>query len=137
MRLRSHPLTHRCSLPPLPVQMTALMGPSGSGKTTLLDLLAGRKNTGTISGAIKYGGLTATPAFLQRYTAYVEQTDTLIPSMTVYEMLMVRAATRGRVPGRLCPACGRVCAAPARLPLLTHHPPPRPPPAPVCSTPPS
>ena len=31
-----------------PAQMTAVMGPSGSGKSTLLDLLAGRKNQGTL-----------------------------------------------------------------------------------------
>jgi ABC-type multidrug transport system ATPase subunit len=44
------------------------MGPSGSGKTTLLDLLAGRKNAGTIDGTVAFAGQKPTPAFLRRYT---------------------------------------------------------------------
>ena len=39
-----------------PGTMTALMGSSGAGKTTLLDVLAGRKNSGTVSGHIAING---------------------------------------------------------------------------------
>lgn len=49
------------------------MGPSGSGKTTLLDLLAGRKTVGKTEGSLTFGGAKPTPAFLRRYTGYVEQ----------------------------------------------------------------
>ena len=49
------------------------MGPSGSGKTTMLDILAGRKNTGVVTGTILYAGRAATPQFLRRHTGYVEQ----------------------------------------------------------------
>lgn len=74
-----------------PSQMTALMGPSGSGKTTLLDVLAGRKNAGTVEGAISFGGQSPTMQFLRRYTGYVEQFDTLLGILTVREMLLYTA----------------------------------------------
>lgn len=71
-----------------PGQVTALMGPSGSGKTTLLDVLAGRKNSGKIKGKILYGCEAPTKIFLKRHTGYVEQFDTLVENLTVYEMLL-------------------------------------------------
>lgn len=74
-----------------PAQMAALMGPSGSGKTTLLDILAGRKNTGTIEGTVMYSGQKATEQFLRRYAGYVEQFDTLLGMLTVEEMLLYTA----------------------------------------------
>jgi len=74
-----------------PGQMAALMGPSGSGKTTLLDLLAGRKTVGKTEGSILFAGNKATRPFLRRYTGYVEQFDTLLPILTVEEMLLYTA----------------------------------------------
>ena len=37
-------------------RVTAVMGPSGAGKSTLLDVLADKKNTGTVKGAIRIEG---------------------------------------------------------------------------------
>ncbi|CAK0783380.1 hypothetical protein CVIRNUC_006579 [Coccomyxa viridis] len=74
-----------------PGHLSALMGPSGSSKTTLLDVLAGRKTVGTISGRILFAGQHATKTFLRRYTGYVEQFDTLLDNLTVYEMLAYTA----------------------------------------------
>jgi ABC-type multidrug transport system ATPase subunit len=74
-----------------PGEMSALMGPSGSGKTTLLDVLAGRKTVGSMDGDIKFGGEKPSKNFLRRYTGYVEQTDTLLPILTVEEMLLYTA----------------------------------------------
>ncbi|PNH08561.1 ABC transporter G family member 22 [Tetrabaena socialis] len=74
-----------------PRQMAALMGPSGSGKTTLLDVLAGRKNAGVTEGTVAFAGQKPTPQFLRRYTGYVEQFDTLLGSLSVYEMLLYTA----------------------------------------------
>ena len=71
-----------------PNEMSALMGPSGSGKTTLLDLLAGRKNAGVIEGEVKFGSQKPSMQFLRKYTGYVEQFDSLLPSLTVEEMLL-------------------------------------------------
>lgn len=83
-----------------PRSMSALMGPSGSGKTTLLDLLAGRKTQGRLSGEIRFAGNKPTRAFLRRYTGYVEQFDTLLPDLTVEEMLTYTAElTRPRSEG--------------------------------------
>ncbi|KAL4428045.1 hypothetical protein ABPG75_002134 [Micractinium tetrahymenae] len=75
----------------LPREMTALMGPSGSGKTTLLDCLSGRKTVGHLDGAVAFAGNKPTPQFLRRFTGYVEQFDTLLPTLTVHEMLMYTA----------------------------------------------
>jgi ABC-type multidrug transport system ATPase subunit len=74
-----------------PGELTALMGPSGCGKTTLLDVLAGRKTVGEISGEVRFGGEPASREFLRRYTGYCEQSDTLIPELTVEEMLLYTA----------------------------------------------
>jgi ABC-type uncharacterized transport system YnjBCD ATPase subunit len=67
------------------------MGPSGSGKTTLLDVLAGRKTAGKTTGTLLFGGAKPSRAFLRRYTGYVEQFDTLLPVLTVEEMLLYTA----------------------------------------------
>uniref|UniRef100_A0A061SAM0 p-loop containing nucleoside triphosphate hydrolase protein n=1 Tax=Tetraselmis sp. GSL018 TaxID=582737 RepID=A0A061SAM0_9CHLO len=74
-----------------PGEMTALVGPSGSGKTTLLDVLAGRKTAGKVEGQILFGNEPPTKAFLRRRTGYVEQFDTLVENMTVFEMLFYTA----------------------------------------------
>ncbi len=55
------------------------------------DLLAGRKTVGTTEGHLTFGGVTPTPAFLRRYTGYVEQFDTLLGDLTVREMLLYTA----------------------------------------------
>jgi ABC-type multidrug transport system ATPase subunit len=75
----------------MPGTLTALMGPSGSGKTTLLDVIAGRKSGGKITGRVCYNGKAATSAVLKQKVGYVEQFDTLIPELTVCQMLMYAA----------------------------------------------
>ncbi|DBA95854.1 hypothetical protein WJX77_006274 [Trebouxia sp. C0004] len=74
-----------------PSQMTAVMGPSGSGKSTLLDILAQRKTVGKLKGQVLIAGYPPTQTFLRRYAGYVEQFDTLIPVLTVHEMLLYTA----------------------------------------------
>lgn len=64
---------------------------SGSGKSTLLDILAQRKTVGKIKGEVLIAGQRPTQTFLRRYSGYVEQFDTLIPVLTVYEMLLYTA----------------------------------------------
>lgn len=94
----------------VPGQMAALMGPSGSGKTSLLDILAGRKTVGTIEGKVHYGGQLPSAAFLRRYTGVVEQFDTLIPSLTVEEMLMYTCEMKSPVSEALAAKRQRVDA---------------------------
>lgn len=64
---------------------------SGSGKSTLLDILAQRKTVGKIKGDVLIAGQQPTQPFLRRFAGYVEQFDTLIPVLTVYEMLLYTA----------------------------------------------
>ena len=56
-----------------------------------MDILSGRKTTGDVEGDVRFGGGVPTRAFLQRYTGFVEQFDTLIGTLTVEEMLMYTA----------------------------------------------
>ena len=76
-----------------PGQLTALMGASGAGKTTLLDVLAARKNVGTISGDVLVDGIAPGTAF-QRCTSYAEQLDVHESTQTVREALRFSANLR-------------------------------------------
>lgn len=76
-----------------PGQLTALMGASGAGKTTLLDVLAARKNIGTIGGAILVDGVKPGVSF-QRGTSYAEQLDVHESTQTVREALRFSADLR-------------------------------------------
>ncbi|KAL8949506.1 MAG: hypothetical protein Q9222_004383, partial [Ikaeria aurantiellina] len=76
-----------------PGQLTALMGASGAGKTTLLDVLARRKNIGTISGDMLVDGIAPGTAF-QRGTSYAEQQDVHEATQTVREALRFSADLR-------------------------------------------
>lgn len=76
-----------------PGALTALMGASGAGKTTLLDVLASRKNIGTISGDVLVDGIAPGTAF-QRGTSYAEQLDVHEGTQTVREALRFSADLR-------------------------------------------
>ncbi|KAI9889208.1 MAG: hypothetical protein M1814_005724 [Vezdaea aestivalis] len=76
-----------------PGELTALMGASGAGKTTLMDVLAQRKNIGTISGQILIDGVAPGAAF-QRGTSYAEQLDVHEGTQTVREALQFSADLR-------------------------------------------
>jgi len=77
-----------------PGTVTALMGSSGAGKTTLLDVLAGRKNTGSITGNIFVNGRPKDQATFKRMMGYVEQFDSLSPHDTAREAVEFSAALR-------------------------------------------
>jgi ABC-type multidrug transport system ATPase subunit/ABC-type multidrug transport system permease subunit len=76
-----------------PGTMTALMGSSGAGKTTLLDVLAQRKNIGTVTGQVEVDGVPLRRDF-QRTTGYCEQLDVHVPECTVREALQFSAHLR-------------------------------------------
>eukprot|EP00668_Euglena_longa_P040734 GGOE01053630.1.p1 GENE.GGOE01053630.1~~GGOE01053630.1.p1 ORF type:complete len:1449 (-),score=538.86 GGOE01053630.1:362-4525(-) len=77
-----------------PGTMTALMGSSGAGKTTLLDVLAGRKNTGKVTGQILLNGQEVDLTTFSRFSGYVEQMDVHSPTATVVEAVMFSALLR-------------------------------------------
>ncbi|POM67915.1 ABC Superfamily [Phytophthora palmivora] len=77
-----------------PGTITALMGSSGAGKTTLMDVIAGRKNTGSVKGKIMLNGHEATELAIRRCTGYCEQTDIHSETATFREALTFSALLR-------------------------------------------
>ncbi|KAJ3498745.1 hypothetical protein NLG97_g885 [Lecanicillium saksenae] len=77
----------------LPGEMLAIMGPSGSGKTTLLNALAHRIAAAgsTTAGDILVNGQAANLRTIRDLSAYVEQEDSLIGSLTVKETMVFAA----------------------------------------------
>ena len=69
------------------------MGSSGAGKTTLMDVLAARKDEGTITGEVLLNGHPL-PVSFQRTTGYCEQLDVHLPTATVREALEFSALLR-------------------------------------------
>ncbi|KAJ8906820.1 hypothetical protein NDN08_003306 [Rhodosorus marinus] len=77
----------------VPGKLCALMGASGAGKTTLMDVLAQRKNKGSIQGDVKVNGHDQDELFC-RLSGYVEQMDIHISKTTVREAIEFSAALR-------------------------------------------
>ncbi|KAL0081558.1 putative ABC transporter [Phycomyces blakesleeanus] len=77
-----------------PGEVMAIMGPSGAGKTTLLDILANRTKTGTVSGDIYLNGHRMSRSEYKKHIGYVDQEDTMIPTLTVYETILYSALLR-------------------------------------------
>ncbi|KAI7861733.1 hypothetical protein BDF14DRAFT_1864871 [Spinellus fusiger] len=77
-----------------PGKVMAIMGPSGAGKTTLLDILANRTKTGTVSGDILLNGHRLSRSEYKKHIGYVDQEDTMIPTLTVYETILYSALLR-------------------------------------------
>ncbi|KAM5356834.1 hypothetical protein ACJ41O_003480 [Fusarium nematophilum] len=74
-------------------EMLAIMGPSGSGKTTLLNALAHREAAAgaDTTGQIMSNGQKASTGMIRNLSAYVEQEDALIGSITVKETMVFAA----------------------------------------------
>ena len=66
---------------------------SDSHQTTLLNTLAGRLNTGTLTGDLFLGGQPL-PRSFSRYMGYVQQQDIHLPTQTVREALQITARLR-------------------------------------------
>ena len=66
---------------------------SGSGKSTLLNVLAYRTPSmrASIKGTVYINGSPANPKTFRRISAYVEQEDALLGSLTVHETLKFAA----------------------------------------------
>ncbi len=75
-------------------RMCALMGESGAGKTTLMDVIAMRKNSGTVGGDIRINGFQQEKVFFRRCSGYVEQFDIQSPQLTVRETVLFSARLR-------------------------------------------
>ncbi|GAB1608806.1 protein white-like [Argonauta hians] len=77
-----------------PGAVLAIIGSSGAGKSTLMNVLAGRcGNSVEVSGEVTINGCKI-DELLGDISAYVQQEDALIPSLTVREQLNFRALLR-------------------------------------------
>ncbi|KAI8599654.1 P-loop containing nucleoside triphosphate hydrolase protein [Dissophora ornata] len=79
-----------------PGQVCIILGGSGSGKTTLLNTIAGRMNGPEVStsGSIKCNGLKAKKFWNDGSVGYLQQSDFLMPFLTVRETLNYAAHLR-------------------------------------------
>lgn len=78
-----------------PGQIMAVMGASGAGKSTLLDILARKTKRGRVGGNLYINGKQIDDDRLyQRIVGFVDQEDTLMPTLTVYETVLYSALLR-------------------------------------------
>ncbi|KAF8347250.1 hypothetical protein F5887DRAFT_1100304 [Amanita rubescens] len=70
------------------------MGASGAGKWTLLDMLARKSERGTVSGTILANGRDVPDHEFNAVAGFVDQEDTLMRTLTVYETVVYSALLR-------------------------------------------
>lgn len=76
-------------------QTLAIMGSSGAGKTTLLNVLTARNlHQFQVSGVVKINNEAADVRKIMEVSAYVQQVDLFIPTLTVKENLIFQALVR-------------------------------------------
>lgn len=77
-----------------PGQILAIMGGSGAGKTTLLDILARKSKRGQSTGKITVNGKEVSDKHFKQIIGFVDQSDCLMPTLTVYETIVTSALLR-------------------------------------------
>lgn len=77
-----------------PGEITAIMGASGAGKTTFLDILARKNKRGTVQGNFFVNGETVDDVEYKNVVGFVDQEDTMLPTLTVHETIMTSALLR-------------------------------------------
>lgn len=76
-------------------QVMAIMGASGAGKSTLLDILARKRKKGTIvSGTTLVNGRDVEDSEFKKVMGFVDQEDTLMGTLTVFETVLYSALLR-------------------------------------------
>ncbi|KAJ5090946.1 hypothetical protein N7532_009630 [Penicillium argentinense] len=78
----------------LPGQITAIMGASGAGKTTFLDILARKNKRGAVQGDFYVNGEKIDDHEFKSMTGFVDQEDTMLPTLTVHETILTSALLR-------------------------------------------
>ncbi|KAI4189177.1 MAG: hypothetical protein LQ346_005166 [Caloplaca aetnensis] len=78
----------------LPGQIMAIMGASGAGKTTFLDILARKNKRGTTTGNFYVNGEKVLDSEYRSVIGFVDQDDTMLPTLTVHETIMTSALLR-------------------------------------------
>lgn len=77
-----------------PGQITAIMGASGAGKTTFLDILARKNKRGTARGDFYVNGEKVDDNDFKSMVGFVDQEDTMLPTLTVHETILTSALLR-------------------------------------------
>lgn len=77
-----------------PGQLMAIMGASGAGKTTFLDILARKNKRGVCQGNFHVNGENMPDREFRNVIGFVDQEDTLLPTLTVHETIMDSAMLR-------------------------------------------
>ncbi|KAK7682498.1 hypothetical protein QCA50_014298 [Cerrena zonata] len=77
-----------------PGQILAIMGASGAGKSTFLDILARKNKMGHIGGRTLVNGREVPDSDFKRVMGFVDQEDTLMSTLTVYETVLYSALLR-------------------------------------------
>ncbi|PPQ74040.1 hypothetical protein CVT24_012342 [Panaeolus cyanescens] len=77
-----------------PGQVMAIMGASGAGKSTFLDILARKQKRGAVAGTTLVNGREVTDAEFKKVIGFVDQEDTLMSTLTVYETVLYSALLR-------------------------------------------
>ena len=77
-----------------PGQITAIMGASGAGKTTFLDILARKNKRGVIRGDFYVNGEKLNDYDFKNMIGFVDQEDTMLPTLTVHETILTSALLR-------------------------------------------
>ncbi|XP_043524917.1 ABC transporter G family member 3-like [Frieseomelitta varia] len=91
---RRHLLKDVCGVA-YPGELLVIMGSSGAGKTTLLNALTFRSGRGvTASGVMAANGRRVSSTILTSRTAYVQQDDLFVGTLTVKEHLLFQAMVR-------------------------------------------
>ncbi|KAF2021978.1 hypothetical protein BU24DRAFT_362922 [Aaosphaeria arxii CBS 175.79] len=77
-----------------PGELLAIMGASGAGKTTFLDLLARKNKIGMTSGDFYLNGEKVRDDEFRSVIGFVDQDDTMLPTLTVHETILDSALLR-------------------------------------------
>lgn len=77
-----------------PGQVMAIMGPSGAGKSTFLDILARKNKRGQVNGEFYVNGKKVHDDEYKDIIGFVDQEDTMMPTLTVYETILNSALLR-------------------------------------------
>ena len=78
----------------LPGQLMAIMGASGAGKTTFLDILARKNKRGFVDGKFYVNGEKVSDPDYRSVIGFVDQDDTMLPTLTVHETITTSALLR-------------------------------------------
>jgi ABC-type multidrug transport system ATPase subunit len=77
-----------------PGQVMAIMGASGAGKSTFLDILARKRKRGIVGGTTLVNGREVKDEEFRGVMGFVDQEDTLMSTLTVYETVLYSALLR-------------------------------------------